>query len=60
MDLLAEYLPDASVGPFTMARRMRELSEIVERTVDLCTYNGLSKYIRDEVIESARVINSFG
>lgn len=56
IDLLVEYVPGASVGLFAIARHMREFGEICGREVDLCTPNGLSKYIRDEVIESARLI----
>ena len=56
IDLLVEYLPDAPVGYFAMARHMRELSEIVGRPVDLCTRNGLKYYIRHEVDASARLI----
>lgn len=56
IDLLVEYVPGAPVGLFAMARHMREFGEICGREVDLCTPNGLSKYIRDEVIESARLI----
>lgn len=56
IDLLVEYLPDAPVGYFSMARHMRELSEIVGRTVDLATPNSLSRYIRQDVLASARLI----
>ena len=56
IDLLVEYLPDAPVGLFAMARHMREFGEICGREVDLCTPKGLGKYIRNEVIESARLI----
>ncbi len=56
IDLLVEYVPDAPVGYFAMARHMRELSEIVGRPVDLCTRNGLKDYIRREVDASARLI----
>ncbi len=56
VDLLVEYLPDAPVGYFSMARHMREFSEIVGRRVDLATPNSLSRYIRQEVLESARLI----
>ena len=56
IDLLVEYLQDAPVGYFSMARHMRELSEIVGRPVDLCTRNGLKRYIRQEVDASARLI----
>ena len=59
IDLLVEYELDAPVGYFSMARHMRELSEICGRDVDLCTPNGLSKYIRDEVLESARLIYGY-
>lgn len=56
IDLLVEYEPDAPVGYFSMARHMRELSEIVGCPVDLCTRNGLKDYIRREVDASARLI----
>ena len=56
IDLLVEYLPDAPVGYFSMARHRRELSEIVGRPVDLCTRNGLKDYIRQEVDANARLI----
>ena len=56
IDLLVEYEPDAPVGYFSMARHMRQLSEIVGRPVDLCTRNGLKDYIRLEVDTSARLI----
>jgi len=54
--LLVEYLRDARVGLFGMGGHLMDLSDIVGRRVDLCTPNGLSKYIRDEVLASARLI----
>ncbi len=56
IDLLVEYLPDAPVGYFSMARHMRDLSEIVGRPVDLATPNSLSRYIRQGILASARLI----
>ena len=56
IDLLVEYLPDAPVGYFSMARHMRDLSEIVGRPVDLATPNSLSRYIRQEVLDSAELL----
>lgn len=56
IDLLVEFVPDAPVGYFSMARHMRELSDIVGRPVDLCIRNGLKDYIRHEVDASARLI----
>ena len=56
IDLLVEYLPEARIGLFDMGGHLRDLSEIVGRRVDLCTPNGLSKYIRDEIVECVRLI----
>jgi len=56
IDLLVEYLPDASVGYFSMARHMREFSEIVGRPVDLCTPKSISRYFRQNVLDSAMPI----
>ena len=56
IDLLVEYEPGATVGLFAMGGHLTDLSEIVDRRVDLCTPKGLSPYIRDEILESARLI----
>ena len=56
IDLLVEYMPNAGISLFDMSGQMTDLSEIVGRQVDLCTPNGLSPYIRDEILESARLI----
>jgi predicted nucleotidyltransferase len=56
IDLLVEYLLDVPVGLFAMGGHLMDLSEIIGRKVDLCTPNGLSPYIRNEIVESARII----
>lgn len=56
IDLLVEYEPDAPVGYFTMARHMRAFSEIVGRKVDLFTPKSLSRHIRAQVLEDARLV----
>ena len=56
VDMLVEYLPDARVGLFALSGHRLDLTEIVGRAVDLSTPKGLSPYIRDEVLESARLI----
>ncbi len=56
VDLLVEYLPDSRISLFDMGGHLTDLSEIIGRQVDLCTPKGLSKYIRDEIIASARQI----
>ncbi len=56
IDLLVEYEPGASVGLFTMSGHRLDLIEIVGREVDLATPNSLSPYIRQAVLESAKLI----
>ena len=56
IDLLVEYVPDARVGLFEMGGHLVDLTEIIGRKVDLVTPKGLCKYIRDEVLETARII----
>ena len=53
IDLLVEYLPDAPVGYFSMAQHMMDFSEIIGRQVGLCTPNSISRYFRQDVLESA-------
>lgn len=55
VDLLVEFMPDAKVGLFGMARIERELSEMIGRKVDLRTAAELSPYFRDEVLDYAQV-----
>ena len=56
IDLLVEYVPDVRVGLFDMGGHLVDLTEIIGRKVDLVTPKGLCKYIRDEVLETARII----
>ena len=56
IDLLVEYMPDASVGLFDMGGHLMDFQDIVGRKVDLVTPNGLCKYIRDDVLNDARLI----
>ena len=58
IDLLVEYLPDAPISLFDMGGHLTDLSGIIGRRVELCTPNGLSPYIRDEIIESAKLIHA--
>lgn len=53
IDLLVEYMPDARISYFDMGRHVTELIEIVDRHVDLCTPKSLSRYFRQDVIDSA-------
>jgi len=56
VDLLVEYMPGAPVGLLTMAGQEISFSEIVGKRVDLRTAEDLSRYFRQEVVDSAVLI----
>jgi predicted nucleotidyltransferase len=53
LDVLVEFEPDHVPGLLGITGMELELEEIVGRKVDLRTPSDLSKYFRQEVIESA-------
>ncbi len=53
VDLLVDFLPGKSQSLFTIIRLEDRLSQLFRRRVDLTTSGGLSKYFRDEVLDSA-------
>lgn len=55
VDLLVEFDGDANYGLLDVARMERELSEIIEKKVDLRTPNELSRYFRETVVKEAKV-----
>jgi len=55
LDVLVEYEPDARVGYLALIRMQEELSEKLGITVDLRTPAGLSRYIRQKVLDEAEV-----
>ncbi len=55
IDVLVEFEAGARIGFLKMAHMENELSEILERKVDLRTPADLSRYFRQEVIEKAEV-----
>lgn len=56
IDLLVEFEPDQIPGLLGMAQLELELSELLGREVDLRTQGDLSRYFRDEVAASARIV----
>jgi len=56
IDVLVTFDPHAQVGFLTLSRLQRELTQILDRTVDLVPETGLKPLIRDEVIASSQVI----
>jgi uncharacterized protein len=55
VDLLVEFDPDYIPGLLDVAGMEIELSEMLERKVDLRTAEDLSRYFRDEVVAQAEV-----
>lgn len=55
IDFLVEFEPDHIPGLMTLAGMEEELSEILNRKVDLRTPQELSRYFRQEIIDSAKV-----
>lgn len=55
VDFLVEFHPDHIPGLITLAGMEIELAEILGRKVDLRTPQDLSRYFRQEVLDSAEV-----
>lgn len=55
LDILVEFEPGQKVGFLKLAGMERELSKILSHKVDLRTPAELSRYFRQEVIDSAEV-----
>ena len=56
VDVLVEFEPRAQVGFIAPSRMQRELSELLQRHVDLVPRNGLKPIIREAVLSSAEVV----
>ena|SRR5688500_15371749 len=55
VDVLVEFEPDQRVGLLRFARLQNELSDLLGRRVDLKTPQSLSRYFRQDVLDSAEV-----
>lgn len=55
LDVLVEFEPGQPVGFIRLAGMEIELSDIIGRKVDLRTPGDLSRYFRQEVLDSAEV-----
>lgn len=55
VDVLIEFEPDQTPGLFALARMQFEIEAVVGRPVDLRTPKDLSRFFRDEVLQSAEV-----
>lgn len=55
IDVLVEFKPGKRVGLLRMGRMVNELSILFKRPVDLRTPADLSRYFREEVVNSAEI-----
>jgi predicted nucleotidyltransferase len=55
IDVLVEFEPDYRVGLIRLAGMEIELSELIERKVDLRTPGDLSHYLRQDVLDTPEV-----
>jgi len=55
IDILVEFEPEHVPGFFDLMQMEEELTSLFGRTVDLRTPQDLSRYFREEVIETAEV-----
>ncbi len=56
VDVLMEFMPEATVGFFKLAQIQRSIADFIGRKVDLLTPDALSKYFRDKVLQEAERI----
>lgn len=56
VDILVSFAPEARISFLTLGRMKRELSELLQRPVDLVPQEGLKPAIRDEVLANSREI----
>lgn len=56
IDVLVEFTPDAKIDLFDIIEMENELTELLGRKVDLRTAEDLSRYFRQQVVDSAQLI----
>lgn len=56
VDVLVEFEPGAKIGYFELVEMQFELSDLIGREVDLLTPGALSRYFRQQVMNTALTI----
>ncbi len=54
VDILVAFEPTTQVGFLTLSRMQRELSRILQRSVDLVPMDGIKPLIRDSILSGAQ------
>ncbi|MDX2239203.1 MAG: nucleotidyltransferase family protein [Leptolyngbyaceae cyanobacterium bins.302] len=60
IDMLVEFKPNHTFGYFELVKMELELTTIIGRKVDLRTAGEISRYFRQQVIDSAQPVYVFG
>jgi hypothetical protein len=56
VDVLVTFAPDAHIGLIGLSRMEQELSDLLQRKVDLVTKGGLKSAIREEILREAEIL----
>lgn len=56
IDVLVAFEDDAQIGFLALARIQRELSELLQRKVDVVPVGGLKAAIREDVLKESEVV----
>jgi len=56
VDVLVEFEPGARMTLFDMVDIQDELGAMLERGIDLATFNGINKYVRESILRSAQTV----
>ncbi len=60
VDVLVTFSPEARIGFLAFGRIQRELSNLLQRPVDLVPLEGLKPVIRQSVLDNAEVVYAAG
>jgi predicted nucleotidyltransferase len=60
VDVLVTFSPEARIGFLAFGRIQRELSDLLQRPVDLVPQEGLKPIIRQSVLDNAEVVYAAG
>lgn len=56
IDFLVEFSPETAVSLFDLVDIQETLGKILGKKVDLVTYDGISPYLRDDIISQAKPV----
>jgi len=60
VDVLVTFAPDVKIGFLAFGRIQRELSELLQRPVDLVPQDGLKPMLRQSILDTSEVVYATG